>query len=402
MTPEETSANPIATPPLLQIPAPTSMGIGWGVNTLATGFVDYSTDPSLANATRIFSGSGPQKSLDDLALNVRLTGLQPNTRYYYRIGVIPIDFRGAYDIHPGEEVIGEIYSFTTPGREAPSTFAVISDTHEVQEAMALLARKIDEIGCQVVVWNGDINSHCSDLHKMRDVLLHPGHLDLAASRPVLYMPGNHDYRGFYVRDMPRIMMMREPTERASKHHSLGRNYAYRQGDIALIGLDTGEDKADWRREWGQLANFTPYRKLQAEWLAEVLERDDIKNAPYIVAICHIPLYDPDPEANPGDNEVDYAAWQRHCNQLWSPLFEEYGVQLVITGHRHKYRYDAPTAERPWAQIVNDAGLRLPPASPLTLITGAVVRNQLEITVHNLSDGSILDTFTYAPRLPASY
>ena len=387
----------VTTPPTLQIPAPTSMGVAWGVSVRATGFVDVGSKPDLSDARRIFAGDTGLKSLDDAALSVRITDLTPDSAYYYRTGTLPIDFQGAYKIVPGTPVLSEIHSFLTAGPKSASSFAVINDTHENHTAFALLAAKIDALNPAVTVWNGDLCNFLEQMPKMVQSLLNPGKSRFAVSRPFLFTPGNHDYRGVLARELPRILMTREPTERDSKYWKLNRNYAVRQGDIALIGLDTGEDKPDWRSEWGQLAQFTPYRELQAKWLADVLERPDIQAAPFIVAFCHIPLFDDAPDANPGDLAEGYASWQRQCHDLWSPLFEKHGVQMVVTAHQHKSRFNVPAAGRSWAQVIAGSGCDLKPGRELTVLEGTVADNRLKLIVHDLTSKSVLGEYTFKPR-----
>jgi 3',5'-cyclic AMP phosphodiesterase CpdA len=387
----------VTTPPTLQIPAPTSMGVAWGVSVRATGFVDVGSKTDLSDARRVFAGDTGLKSLDDAALSVRITDLTPDSAYYYRTGTLPIDFQGAYKIVPGTPVLSEIHSFRTAGPKSASSFAVINDTHENHTAFALLAAKIDALNPAVTVWNGDLCNFLEQMPKMVQSLLNPGKSRFAVSRPFLFTPGNHDYRGVLARELPRILMTREPTERDSKYWKLNRNYAVRQGDIALIGLDTGEDKPDWRSEWGQLAQFTPYRELQAKWLADVLERPDIQAAPFIVAFCHIPLFDDAPDANPGDLAEGYASWQRQCHDLWSPLFEKHGVQLVVTAHQHKFRFNAPAAGRSWAQVIGGSGCDLKPGRELTVLEGKVADSRLKLTAHDLISKSVLGEYTFKPR-----
>jgi len=385
------------TPPVLQIPAPTSMGVAWGVSTRATGFVDLGTKADLSDARRIFAGDGGLRALDDAAISVRLTGLTPDTSYYYRTGTIPIDFRSAYKILPGESALGETHTFRTPGPVSSSSFAVINDTHENHTAFARLAAKIAALDPAVTVWNGDVCNHLDQMPTMIQSLLNPGKCGFAVSRPVLFTAGNHDYRGVLARELPRLLMKREPAERASKYWTLGRNYAVRQGDIALIGLDTGEDKPDWRGEWGGLAQFGPYRELQACWLADALEQPEIKTAPFAVAFCHIPLFDDSPTANPGDIAEGFASWQRQCCALWSPLFERHGVQLVIAAHTHKFRFDAPQAGRPWAQLVAGSGCDTKPGRELTVVEGRAAGNRLTLKVHELNAGAVLGEFAFEAR-----
>jgi len=390
----------VTTTPTLQIPAPTSMGVAWGVGAKATGFVDVGSKADLSDARRVFAGDGGLKALDDAALSVRLTELAPDSVYYYRTGTLPIDFQGAYKIFPGAPVLSEIYSFRTMGPSASASFAVINDTHENDKAFAQLAEKIEALKPAVTVWNGDLCNWLDQMPKMVQSLLNPGRCKFAVSRPFLFVPGNHDYRGALARELPRLLMTREPSERESNYWKLGRNFAVRQGEIALIGLDTGEDKPDNRSEWGALAQFTPYRELQARWLADALEGPEIKAAPFVVAFCHIPLVDDAPGANPGDLAEGYASWQRSCRELWAPLFEKHGVQLVVTAHRHAFRFDAPAAGRSWAQVVGGSGCELmKPDRALTVLEGKVVDRQLKLIAHDLTSGTILGEYAFKPRVP---
>ena len=215
-------------------------------------------------------------------------------------------------------------------------------------------------------------------------------------------------------------MFRQPEERSSRHWDLGRNFAQRVGDIAIVGLDTGEDKLDDRDLFAGLFNMGPYREAQADWLSDALKRDEIKSAPFIVAFCHIPLFSSNPLANPGDVDKngngrythDFAIWQRTCANLWGPHFKDAGVQLVVTAHNHRYRYDAPSADRPWAHIVGggpelgksrkrkedgttawvkDDG-RFP-----TVIHGEVKDGRLVVAVHDALNNRVAGKFSYEPR-----
>ena len=84
----------------------------------------------------------------------------------------------------------------------------------------------------------------------------------------MFLNGNHDFRGRFNRRLCDLMMFREPRERDSRYAELGRNFAQRLGDIALIGLDTGEDKLDTNRHFAGIFRMAEYRELQTRWLAE--------------------------------------------------------------------------------------------------------------------------------------
>ena len=145
-----------------------------------------------------------------------------------------------------------------------------------------------------------------------------------------------------------------------------------------------------------LANFSPYRAAQAVWLKDALARPEIASAPYIVVFCHIPLFDSDPEANPGDRFENWADWHKECADLWGPLFAEAGVQVVVAAHKHHYRYDPATATRPWAQVVGGGPGKNPWNFP-TVIKGETTGGELKLTVKNILTGQVVGTHAFKPR-----
>ena len=413
----------IVSPPVLQNAAETSMGVGFAVSDMANGYVEYSESPDMSGAKRVKCGGFRVTDMNDKIMLVRLTGLKPATKYWYRIGADRISYKGGYKMAiVGTEADPRVYSFTTLGPGAASTFCVINDTHAHMKPFGMAVDKIAELKPSCVVWNGDACNTQETIESFLPIFYTPAikRADYAAEQPYMFVPGNHDTRGLASRHFERAIMFRQPEERLSRDWDLGRNFAVRCGDIAMVGLDTGEDKLDDRDIFAGLFNFEPYRVAQREWLADALERPDIKSAPYLVAFCHIPIFDPRPDANPGDvgkdgggrYKLDYASWQRTCKNLWGPLLEKAGCQIVITAHQHRYRYDAPNAEHAWAHIVGGGPelgfygkktggkyVNVPDASKFpTVIEGKVEGGRLRIVAHDVLNGRVVGDFSYPPRM----
>ena len=416
--PEAPAAPPplLASAPMLQNPAETSMGIAWAVSDMANGFVDYAETPDMSYAKRVKSGGYRFTGMNATCQQVRLTGLKPATRYWYRIGADRISYKGGYAMRvTGTEIDPRVHSFVTPGAAAESRFCVMNDTHAQWKSFEMVTAKLAELAPPLVVWNGDASNTSERFETARDVFLTPKvtHADYAADTPMLFTNGNHDYRGLYNRHLEELFMFRQPEERAPKYWDLGRNFAVRQGDIALIGLDTGEDKPDKSPVFAGLFACEPYRRAQTDWLADVLKQPEIASAPYIVACCHIPLYDPRTWANPGVTgngggkyRHDFALWSRACAEMWGPLLAQAGVQVVIAAHEHQYRYDAPAADRPWAQIVGggpELGIipwknnMVDPSRFPTVMEGRVEGGELKITVHDVFKQRVVGVHTCRPR-----
>ena len=412
----------LASAPALQNAAETSMGVAFAVNADASGWVEYSESPDLKDAVRVFSGEHGLMDVDNEIALVRLTGLKPATKYYYRIGADRIEFKGGYAMkNLGPEIDEKIHSFTTLGKTATGSFCVINDTHE-QDSIVNVFNKVKELGPQAVIWNGDASNTSETREAAIKVFVtnHGRTPEFSSDIPFMFLNGNHDFRGRYNRTLGGVAMFREPTERKSEYEELGRNFVQRLGDIALIGLDTGEDKLDTNPKFAGIFKMTPYREKQAKWLAEAIETEAVKTAKFKVAFCHIPLFDPRPDANPGDlapadkdprYRKDYAAWQRTCSNLWSPYFEKAGVQLVVTGHQHRFRYDPPAPGRSWAQIVGggpecgvnhhwseEEGLTTTPNPEKfpTVIEGHVEGGKLVVTVHDVFNGKIVGRYDFLP------
>ena len=76
----------IASAPMLQNFAETSIGITFAVNALANGYVLISEHPNMADAVKVKCGGYRVTAIDDRVIQVRVTGLKASTRYFYRIG----------------------------------------------------------------------------------------------------------------------------------------------------------------------------------------------------------------------------------------------------------------------------------------------------------------------------
>ena len=397
--------------PMLQNYAETSIGVAFSVTDMANGYVVFGEKEDLSDGRKVYCGGYRMTDMNNDCMLVRLTGLKPATRYYYRIGADRISYKGGYNMKVKENVEREtIYSFRTAGKAAEPHFCVINDTHAQWDSFGKVIDKVHELNPSCVVWNGDACNTEETVEDQKQIFLYPAisRRDYASRIPFLFSPGNHDGRGLANRHLERIWMYRQPEERDSRYWDLGRNYAVRMGDIALIGLDTAEDKMDTNPKFANLYNSGPYREAQALWLADALRQKEISSAKFLVAICHIPLYDPRPNANPGDiapddkdpaYSTDFAAWQRTCARLWTPLLEKAKCQLVITAHQHHYRYYAANKERPWAEIVGGSPDCTPekPKNFPTVIEGRVEDGRLRIDVHNILTGEVKETLYFEAR-----
>jgi hypothetical protein len=74
-----------------------------------------------------------------------------------------------------------------------------------------------------------------------------------------------------------------------------------------------------------LACYDQYRTEQAEWLRSVVASEEFRSAPLKIAFCHIP-----PEAKGWHGAAEIL-------RLFVPILNEGGLDLMLSGHIHKYR-----------------------------------------------------------------
>jgi len=394
--------------PVLQVPAETSMGVAFAVNALANGFAEVADNPGMKDARRFFCEGVPQAKIDERVMQVRVTGLKPDTKYWYRAGAAALSHPVGYWAKPSAIEWTHVHSFSTCGAGGASHFAVMNDTHARWDAFKLVTEKICALGVPVAIWNGDASNTSWKRETAVEIFLKPqGSEGYAADIPVFFNNGNHDFRGNANVHLDSVMMTRLPTERSARDWALTRNFAVRQGGIALIGLDTGEDKPDRHPANGGFSRFELYRTMQTAWLEDQFKRPEIASAPYVVAFCHIPLFDSRPDANPGTILEDWADWQKQCADEWGPVLGKNRVQLVVAAHKHCYRCDPATPSRPWTQIVGggpEMGYRgwgankVPDTTRFpTVIEGKVSGGELEILVHDVLHGTLAGRHVFKPR-----
>jgi hypothetical protein len=268
--------------------------------------------------------------------------------------------------------------FRTLDPRAPRTqFAVWNDTHMNQPTLAKL-HAATPAETDFLLWNGDI---CNDWHQesaLVPTLLHPAGTDFTARRPLAFVWGNHDLRGPYGYQLPNFAVSPQ-----------GRSYyAFRSGPVAVVCLNTGEDKADDHPSFQGRVACEPLRQEQAEWLrSTVLTDPELRDAPYRVVFCHIPLRWKI-EDEPGRT---YDSYSRRSRDRWHEALVAWRAQVIISGHMHEAHFLEGTPAFPYAQLVGGG----PKPEIATVIEGDADAERLQLTLKNL-DGKTLARPTFKP------
>jgi len=343
--------------PSVMAPRADGAEVLWRVNGLSKGYVEYGTTEKLGSVQKN-DGTGLLPA-GEQSLRVRLDGLKPATKYFYRV------VTETFDRKTLQQEKGEIRSFRTLAPEAEtSAFTCWNDTHKHKETIKKLAPLSKP--SDFLVWNGDI---CNDWYKENeavDTILTPAEgVDLTAKHPLVVLRGNHDFRGTRAFELEDIHATHDGTPWS----------AFRSGPIAVICMDTGEDKPDDHKHlFGRVA-CEPMREEQAAWLKEVIERPEMKDAPYKLVFCHLPLRWINETTDYG-----YDYYSKRSRDLWHKSLVKWGAQMVISGHTHRDAYLPPKEGFPYAQLVGGG----PKENQARVIEGTANMKELTITMKDLS------------------
>jgi len=281
---------------------------------------------------------------------------------YYRVVAQALAYKTAYQLERGQSVASKVQRLRLPSPRADQiTIAIVNDTHENKATLDALHARVAAIDPDVLLWNGDT---CNDFDAQDDpmrIVLNPcgdNEKEWAAERPLLFVPGNHDVRGRRARELS-AGLSGWPDQ-----SELPYNFALRLGPVALVGLDTGEDKPDAHPVFASTAAYEPYREQQAVWLMQVVKRSEIADAPIRIAVCHIPLRGL-PGHNDGTTLEGHAYYSGMGAKLWLPILREARFASVISGHMHRHRIDDPSDTEPVMQVVG--GGPRPEEATLTIV-----------------------------------
>ncbi len=298
--------------PYLQTPTPTSIFVCWH-DTAALTKVEYGTTPALGQTA---TGASEVISAPYRWHTVKLTGLQSDTEYHYRV----VSGSGA----------STIYSFRTQP-EAGATnklrFVLLSDTHSSDTTMAVkvikaVKAKIGEL------YGADIRNHLN-------AVLHSG--DLVVS-------GNSigQYTGQYFAPMaplsPYVPFMTVTGNHEIEHEFYYKYFKY--DEVSAFPTHPGVNERFW---WLRIANTViiglntnivqQSGTLQKAWLD--LKLQEIENDPAIdfvfIMFHHPPFTELWVEA------LTYDAGPNYVNYELMPIIKKYSkVQQLSYGHTHAF------------------------------------------------------------------
>lgn len=299
--------------PYLQNPVGNGITVMWETTVPAYCWVEYGTDTTqLKRARTIVDG---QVVCNNYLHKIRIDGLQPGQKYYYRVCSQEILLYQAYKKVFGNTAQSAFSEFTLPATDTDSFTAVVfNDLHQHTQTFRALCQQIKNVNYDFVVFNGDCVDDPVDHNQATSFI---GELTegVCGDRiPTFFMRGNHEIRNAYSIGLRDHFDYVEDKTYAS----------FNWGDTRIVMLDCGEDKPDDHWVYYGLNDFTQLRNEQVDFLKKELSAKEFKKAKKRVLIHHIPLY--------GNYEKNL------CANLWTKLLEKAPFNISLNAHTHKYAY----------------------------------------------------------------
>lgn len=234
----------------------------------------------------------------------RLDNLSANTEYIYRIV---------------SSQLSKNFKFKTAG--GPEfTFAHVTDMHSYFNASGTnnrittanrVVNKLNETKkLDFVLASGDVTAYGTE-YELWEALYG---MDFVANMPFTITPGNHDYynRQAKVVSISYFNSVTNNPKNGAKG-VINSSYYFKYGNALFISLNSEEAAGD-----------ATLRQNQINWLNEITANNP---ADFIIAFTHRPFYTGD-----GDN----AGQARDMRSYFQAIFDNTGVDLVLSGHNHVY------------------------------------------------------------------
>ena len=301
--------------PYVQMVTQDSAVIRWMTEDSELGVVRYGENREHMPSIMLEGSSGKNH-------NVRLTNLEPGARYYYQTGKV-----SGYD----NRHIEKQWFYTHPETVKPTRIWVIGDSgdpgpvaDQVRDSALNWMREnpiiADEASTDadplIDIWIalGDL-AYTSGTNDQFQAALFEPYGDLLANTAIWPVYGNHDDRRwtyFRVFDLPQSG---EAGGVASKTENY---YAIDYSNVHFVMLDSQESD---RSKTGKMA----------KWLQRDLAEND---KPWVIVAFHHPPYTKG--SHDSDEEYDSRGRMQDMREVFLPMLEQAGVDLVLSGHSHMY------------------------------------------------------------------
>ncbi|GAB3221812.1 metallophosphoesterase [Spirosoma arcticum] len=298
--------------PYLQVVTPTSVTVRWRTSQPTTGRVW--TGPTTAQLTG--SQRETQPALDH---SLTLTGLQPATRYAYAIGYDETQLTSGPDYY--------VQTAPPTGDTRPFRLWVLGDFgfgNDNQRAVYQAYRTAtSNRPADLWLWLGD-NAYCCGFDDQFQRYVFDVYGSTFRNTPFYPTPGNHDYadsRTNFDITYYKLFSVPKQGEAGGVASNSSAYFSADYGNVHLISLDSQAQQPDDQK---RLYDTTG---TQVQWLKRDLAANRL---PWTLVIFHHPPY------SKGSHDSDTEEQMRLLRENLTPIFERYGVDLVMNGHSHNY------------------------------------------------------------------
>mgnify|MGYP005840811783 FL=1 len=277
-TPTGTLPSGLARYPYVQLQTTTSILIAWRTTTANDSVIDYGTTPAYGS-----QASDPTPLINHA---LTLTGLLPDTLYYYRV-------------RSGGTTLAEATCRTArPASNPHFSFAVLGDSGCNCPAQFDVANQLAAINPDLILHVGDVDQLDQGDY---DAIFFTPYRSLAQSIPFYPTLGNHDV----INEALYLAAFYLPRNNPANSE---RYYSFDYANAHFVALNALEDYAPGTPQYTWLLN-------------DLASTSQFWKFVYI----HYPPY----SSGGGGSVLD-------VRNALSPLFEQYNVDIVFSGHDHHY------------------------------------------------------------------
>lgn len=299
--------------PYLQDLRRNSVVVIWSTVENGAGSVQFSADRSFSRSvtaqSRTFTRTETTFPTPVTQYEATLTGLDPDTQYFYRVMV------DGQDLTPNDPL-----TFRTQG-PGPFTFLAFGDTGMATLEQQQIATRMSLESAQLVLHTGDIAYFSGTYEEF-----HSKHFNyysfLMKRLPFYPVAGNHEY--LTNRAEPFLAQHSFPSNGTPADRN--RYYSFDWGNVHFVALDTNLHRPPYCPPPACDPTLGPGFERMLKWLDEDLSRN---KSFWRVVYWHQPPY------GYGPNEADPLA--RQARDFIVPILEKHDVQLVLNGHEHSYQ-----------------------------------------------------------------
>lgn len=321
------AATTILRGPYLQSATPTSMVVRWRTDSTEGSAVTYGTERNQLTSVAKAEGVSTEHV-------VYLTGLKPDTKYFYAVGAAALPSPSAEKKASAEDAPGRavVNSFTTPplaGPAKPTRIWVLGDPgtkNAVQTAVRDVYYKFTgNRSTDLWLLLGD-NAYPDGTDADYQKAIFEMYPTMLRTSPVWSTLGNHDGKSANSITQSGVYydIFTLPTQGQAGGVMSGTEayYSFDYANIHFICLDSHDSDRS--------PNGAMMQWLKADLAAT--QRD------WIIAFFHHPTYTKG--THDSDKDSDSGGRMNDMRAIFLPVLEQGGVDLILTGHSHVY-------ERSW-------------------------------------------------------